>query len=76
MKKLAMSGVILATALTLSIQVQAGIRDYSRSTIGQGNLIHESVEKDSMRYKETETKAKETHANAPVLWEWDDIDFR
>ena len=76
MKKLAMSGVVLATVLTLSIQAQAGIRDYSRSAIGQGDLIHESVEKDSMMHTGSEMKAKEVHTNAPVLWEWDDIDFR
>ena len=75
MKNLTMSGVILATALTLSLQVQAGIRDYSRSTIGQGDLIHESVKKDSMMLKGNEMRAKETH-NSNSAWKWDDIDFR
>ena len=76
MKKLAMSGVVLAAVLTFSIQAQAGVRDYSRTAIGQGNQIHESVERDSMMQDEGVMSAKETHENTSSLWQWDDVIYK
>lgn len=49
MKTLTVTGVLLASALLVGTQAQAGVKDYSRGAINQGMEIHEALEQhDSM----------------------------
>ncbi|WP_299199074.1 hypothetical protein [uncultured Amphritea sp.] len=73
MKKLVIASAVLMSALTLSMSVQAGIYDYSRSAVGSGELIHESTEQGAgsdspvaMTHQGSESALQVAGSRAPV----------
>lgn len=76
MKKLAIASAVLMSALTISIPVQAGIYDYSRSVVGNGELIHESTEQSVQTHSQMIMSAQEKTKTTSLLWQWDDVNYK
>ncbi|WP_428034976.1 hypothetical protein [Amphritea sp.] len=74
MKKLLIASTVLMSALTLSIPVQAGIYDYSRSA--NGELIHESTEQGVRSHAPLTMSAGEKSMTTQTLWQWDDVNYK
>ena len=70
MNKLIIASAVMAT-LAFSVQSQAGIYDYSRSTIGQGELIHTATEQGM-----TKTAAMMSDASERTVWQWDTVNYK
>ena len=70
MNKLIIASAVMAT-LAFSVQSQAGIYDYSRSTIGQGELIHTATEQGM-----TKTAAMMSDASERTVWQWDAVNYK
>jgi hypothetical protein len=85
MNKLIIASAVMAT-LAFSVQSQAGIYDYSRSTIGQGELIHTATEQgmtkhhmadNSMNKKSHMKMSKDKQQmSKQTLWQWDAVNYK
>lgn len=64
----------MAAALTFSISSQAGVYDYSRTIIDQGELIHKSS--GSSMTKKSSINVDEKNMTAENLWQWDDVIYK
>lgn len=83
-----MNKLLIASTMSImlgfSVSSQAGIYDYSRTTVGQGELIHEATE-NSMNKHQMKQHKMDKHSNMSAnkssmsnrtLWQWDDVIYK